>query len=415
VIALALAALVTAAAPTASPEAVTFDEAIRRASARSPQALTAVEEIRRAEAVLIQVRSAALPFLGANASYTRIDAERRAPGSATPFVAQNQTYANLQLQVPLVAASRWASWAHASEQIDVARASEADVRRQVVLATARAYLAVVAQKRVVDVSRSARDIARARYDFARARRSGGIGNAVDELRAGQQLATSEVQLENGELGVVRAQEALGVLAGSPGPLDAVHEPVFRPEASAAGEAEARRLDAKAAESRRVAAEHVRQDSWLDWLPTLTATAQPFFNDPPLLTTPQTGWQVQFLLSLPIFEGGLRIGQLRERAALEREARVALDGTLTQVRSDVRVGLEEVARQEAALASARRAAEQARSVLDLTTQAYRAGATNDLDVTTAQQQSRDADLQAVIAEDGVRQARLDLLAGTGQFP
>jgi outer membrane protein TolC len=93
----------------------------------------------------------------------------------------------------------------------------------------------------------------------------------------------------------------------------------------------------------------------------------------------------------------------------------LDGTLKQARSDVRVGLEEVTRQEAALASARTAADRARSVLRLTVEAYRAGALNDLDVSTAQQNSRDADLLAVIAEDAVRQGRLDLLTAIGQFP
>jgi outer membrane protein len=397
------------------PEPVTFDEAIRRAAAQSPQAIIAAQEIRRAGALLTETRSSSLPFVGANASYTRLDAARRSSSTATPLVAQDSFNANVLLQVPLLAPSRWAAWAHAAEQVEVATASEADVRRQVLLATARAYLAVLAQKRVVDVSRSARDIAKARFEFARARRAGGIGNAIDEARAEQQLALSEVQLANGEVGVVRAQEALGVLTGSPGPLDASQEPEFRPDPAQTADAEARRLDAKAAEARRAAAEHVRRDSWLDWLPTLAASAQTFYDAPASVTSPRTGWQVQFLLSLPIFEGGLRVGQLREREALEREARASLDGTLTQVRSEVRVGLAEVVRQEAALGSARLSAERAQTVLRLTTEAYRAGATNDLDVTTAQQQSRDADLQAVIAEDAVRQARLDLLAGTGQFP
>ena len=62
-----------------------------------------------------------------------------------------------------------------------------------------------------------------------------------------------------------------------------------------------------------------------------------------------------------------------------------------------------------------ASDRARRVFELASEAYRAGATNELDVTTAQQQSRDADLAAAIAEDAVRQARLDLLAAVGQFP
>jgi outer membrane protein TolC len=335
--------------------------------------------------------------------------------SGAVVAAKDQEAASAALSVPLLAPSRWAAWAHAAEQVDVARASEADVRRTALITTARAYLAILAQKRVVDVSVSARDIAKARFDFAHARRSGGIGNAVDELRAEQQLATSDVQLAAGEVGLVRAQEALGVLTGSDGPLDAAEEPALTAANAPLESALDVRSDVRAARSRLDAARHVERDSWTDWLPTLLATGQVFYQHPPTLTTPQTGWQVQFVLSVPIYEGGLRVAQLHERAALTREARATLDATLRQARSDVRLAMEEVERQEGALGSARLAAERARSVLDLQTQAYKAGAANDLDVTTAQQQSRDADLAAVIAEDAVRQARLDLLSSIGQFP
>jgi outer membrane protein TolC len=405
----------TGTAPRGQPERVNFAEAVRRASVQATPTVVAAEELRRAAALLGEVRSAALPLLSGQASYTRLDGDRRS--SSGVVATRDQESAAAILQLPLVAPSRWTSWAHASEQVGVARASEADVRRQTVLSAARAYLAILAQKRVVGVSRSARDIAKVRFEFAHARRSGGIGNAVDEFRSEQQLATSEVQLANGELGLTRAQEALGVLTSSQGPLDAVEEPAFEPVGTpdALAAAEARRLDVRVAQARLDAAAHVARDSWADWLPTLVATGQVFYQHPATLLTPQTGWQVQFVLSLPVYEGGLRGAQRQERDALAREASASLDGTLRQVRSDVRLGLEAVARQEAALTSARLAAERGRAVLQLTIESYRAGATNDLDVSTAQQQSRDADLSAVIAEDAVRQARLDLLAGLGQFP
>lgn len=402
----------------AAPEKVTFAEAVRRASLQSTPTLIAADEVRRAQALLGQVRASALPFLGASAGYVRLDDDRRAaPPPAPPTLARDGVSANASLQLPLVAPTRWTAWAHASEQVDVARASEADVRRSALLTTARAYLAVLAQRRFVDVSRSALQIAQARYDFAHARRAGGIGNAVDEARAEQQLATAQAQLANGELNLVRAQEALGLAAGAERPLDAAEEPAFTPGLApdAAAAAEAARADVRAARARRDAAEHVARDSWLDWLPTLAATAQAFYNDPATVTSPRTGWQVQFVLSLPLFEGGLRLAQRRERDLLADEARLALDASLRGVRSEVRVALEEVSRAEQALGASRHAAERARTALGLVTESYRAGATNDLDVSTAQQQSRDADLQAVIAEDAVRRARLDLLAGLGQFP
>jgi outer membrane protein TolC len=404
-----------------APEPVTFAEAVRRAAAQAATATIAVEEVRRAEALLVEARAGSLPLLSANASLTLLDADRRqpAPTATDPnasrvVVARDQRNANLSLQVPLLAPSRWATWAVASEGVAVARAAEADVRRTVVLTAARAYLAILAQKRVIDVSRSAREIAKARFEFARARRSGGIGNALEELRAEQQLATSEAQLDNGEVGLARAQEALGFATGADAPLDAADEPRFAAEGSGA-DAEARRLDLRAARERVQGAETVLRYGWTDWLPSLLASAQAFANDPATFTTPSTGWQLQFLLSVPLFEGGLRVGQQREREALEREAKIQLDATLRQVHSDVRLATDTVSRQEAALGSSRVAADRAKRVLGLTIEAYKAGATNDLDVSTAQQQSRDADLQAVIAEDAVRQARLDLLAAVGQFP
>ncbi len=398
----------------AGPERVTFAEAMRRAAAQATNAAIALEEVRRSEALLVEARSASLPFVSGNGSLTLLDHDRVQTGTQAVLASRDQRNANLSMQVPLLAPSRWASWAVASEQVDVARASEQDVRRTVLLTAARAYLSVLAQRRVVEVSRSARDIAKVRFDFAHARRSGGIGNAIDEGRAEQQLATSEAQFQNGEVGLFRAQEALGTATGTDGALDAAEEPAFVPEGVPA-DVEARRADVRAARERLEGVAKARRYSWTDWLPTLLASGQAFYNDPSTVTNPRTGWQVQFLLSLPLFEGGLRVGQLRERQALEREARLQLDSTLRLVHSDVRLATESLSLQEAALASSRLATGQARNVLQLTIESYKAGATNDLDVSTAQQQSRDADLQVVIAEDAVRQARLDLLSAFGQFP
>ena len=51
-----------------TPEAVSFDEAVRRAAERTTSALLAGQEIRRAEALLAQARAGSLPYLSANAT-----------------------------------------------------------------------------------------------------------------------------------------------------------------------------------------------------------------------------------------------------------------------------------------------------------------------------------------------------------
>lgn len=410
------AALALGAGEPAPLEKVTFDEAVRRALSRNPTALVAAEEVRRADGLLGEARSGSLPFLGVTGTLTWLDANRVSGGRV--IAAERQSNATGLVSVPLVAPARWAQWAHASQLLDAVAAGEADVRRAVAITAARAYLTVIAQRRAVDVSTSARDTAKAHYDYAHARRRGGVGNALDELRAEQELAASETQLEAANIGLARAREALGQMAGADAPLDAAEEPGLGElpgEAEAMAAAETARADVKAAGARAHAADRVYQDSWTDWLPTLTAAFQPFFQDPATLTQPRQGWQAQLILSFPIFEGGLRPAQAKERKALAAEAQVELEGLTRQARSDVRTAFETLAHSRSALDSARRGSTSARAAVGLATKAYQAGAVDNLSVIDAEQRARVADVSAVIAEDAVRQAVLDLLAAGGRFP
>jgi len=410
-----------AAAPEPTPptlETVAFDEAVRRAVQRATSARLAAADVARVEALLWEVRAGALPLVSAGATYTRIDDERTTAGG-TRAAPEAQRNATLSLSAPLFAPSRWYQWSHAADQVNVAEAGARDVRRAVALTAARAYLTVIAQKRSVEVSRRAVRTAAAHYEYAHTRRVGGVGNALDEARADQQLATSQAQLENALAGLARAQEALGLATGSPTPLDAGVEPDLgggpgTPAEGTSG-AEESRADVLLSRERLRAARRLAEDSWADWLPTVNLQATTFLQDPPTSSTPERGWQLQLVASLPLFDGGLRIGQGRERGALARQAETQLEAALAQARADVRTAFSNLARAEAALAHARRGAQQANAALAIVQQAFQAGATTSLDVTDAERTARDADGTAVVAEDAVRQARLDLLAATGRFP
>ena len=411
-------AFLVIAAPAFAQERITLDEAVRRATARNPTALIAEQEIRRAEGILKEVRAPALPFLTANGIATRNDAERDLAGR--PIAPLSSRSANLNLTVPLFVPQRWLAWSHAGDQVDIARISLEDARRFVAVATARTYITVIAQHRLVQVTMQARDSARAHLDDAHARFEVGSGNRLDEVRARQELATDEAQLAQAEANLVRAREALGVLVAAEGPIEVTEQLVLAaPPApdDALREAEENRPDVRASRQRAEAARRVLRDSWADYLPLLTAVVQPFYNSntPTISSVPETGWQAQLVLTLPLFDGGARYGLHRERSAVYEESKVQLEGLLREARSEVRGAFEAVRRADESVQSARQAAHLAHEALDMTMLAYREGATNDLEVVDAERRARDADVAALSAEDTARQARIDLLSASGRFP
>jgi outer membrane protein TolC len=215
--------------------------------------------------------------------------------------------------------------------------------------------------------------------------------------------------------LARAREALGVLLGEDKPVDTFDDVSLSDGSTSFDDAAARRQDVQASKARALVAEKIRKDSWTDFMPVLNGQFQPFFQHPATLTMPETGWQAFLVLSFPLIEGGIRVGQRRERDALLAEARAQYDGLLRQTRSDIRVGVEEIRRADEAMRSSNAAAELAHQALDLANLAYHAGATTNIEVIDAERRARDADSAVVIAEDNVRQARLDLLVAAGQFP
>jgi outer membrane protein len=413
--ALALAA-VSAPARANAPERMTMDVAIQRSLDRNPTYEVAREEIRRAQALVEQARAQSLPTLYGTAAYTRLDGDRVSGGVVID--PKGAVFLGAVLAVPLVSPRTWALWSHAKDNVEVTRTAADDTRRTVAIATGHAYLEVFAQKRVLDAGLRARDTAKAHYDFAHSRFVGGVGNRLDEVRAAQELATDETLVQSSRAAIVRAQEALGVLVGARDPVDSVEEPALPeppPLHAAIDQATTGRTDVVEAETRKQAAQHVRHDTWTDYSPYVTGTFQPFYQNPPLLTTPTTGWQAQILVTVPFYDGGLRYGLGHERASLLREAEITREGTVRQARSDVRTAFEALQRADESLGQARSAARLANEALDLANLAYRAGATTNLEVIDAERAARDADTRAEVAADGARQARLDMLAAAGNFP
>jgi outer membrane protein TolC len=199
-------------------------------------------------------------------------------------------------------------------------------------------------------------------------------------------------------------------------VDAGGDPRIEPAAPAPAEGEwlARRPDVRLFEAQVAAADRVVSDTWKSWLPTATAGFSPQYVTPSGFFEPASTWRAFVQLQVPIYDGTL--GAARRLRIAEREAaRLRLDAVKSEARSEVRFAYEAVSRNEQIVAASREAAASALEALRITEIAYKAGATTNVEVVQAQQTARNAEVLAALAEDRLRQARLDLLVALGRFP
>lgn len=402
-----------ALAQTATVPRVTFDEAVSRAIERNPAVAQAATAVARADALLQQARAATMPGVGLAVANTTLDTARGFDGLVTQ--PQNQFAFSATASVPVLAAARWAAVTQSKDQIEVARLSTADVRQQIAVSAAQAYLAVIATQRQVQVDERSLENARAHLDYAQRRLDGGAGSRLDQLRAAQSAASADALLEATRFALRRAQEALGVLLAEDGPVDAGAEPVFDTVLVDGDSWMNARPDVQFQQSVHRAAERVLRDSWKDWLPTATASFDPQLIAPAGLFQPSRTWRFTVSLSQPVFDGGARRASTRLREVAIDQARLTLDLLQIQARSEVRLASDSLTMLERAQASARLAATQAAEVLQISNTAFQLGATTNIEVIDAQRSARIAETVAAIAEDAVRRARLELLVATGRFP
>jgi len=433
VLSIALLTPAIASGQTPPPiERVTFDDAIARATKNNPSAAIAAAGILRAEGLLTEARSATRLQVNGNVTTTTLN--RGVEFSGETVTPRNQLTASLDVRFPLYAPVQWARAAQAADTKGVAQATADDVRRQTALATADAYLTVIARRRVVEANLVARETAKAHFDLAHELQQRGAGSRLNELRAQQELSIDEGLVESARVALYRAQEALGVLIVADGPVDAAEEPAFAiPSDVAAAEVPSSpslvfggskdqpvpsllgRTDLKLFAAEQRAAERVLADSAKDRYPFLEAVFQPSTTYPAQFFLPQNSWRLLMQFSVPLVDSGQRQGVKVERQAAVDTSRAAFARALTSARAEIRAAREAVASAERGLESARAAADQAQQVVTIVNVSFRAGGATNIEVIDAERRGRDADLAVAIAEDTLRRARLELLTAAGRFP
>lgn len=368
----------------------------------------ALDELERAEAATRIAWGAVLPT--ANGSVTLSHAPSTVAGTLT---SRGDTLsAGVSITAPLVnlRANHAIGTARVNEEI--AALSISDVRRRVAVALARQVLAIASAEKLANLNRVNVNAAIERLDLTRRRLAAGVGDARDLVRAQQDLASSRAQLPAADESLSQAREALAVLLGQSGGLGVGADPTALEQEMlgfCGGAGAPSRPELEIAKRQVIIAERNVDDILLKFAPTLTAQANfnvagAAFNGPY-----NTGWSVSAVLSIPLYDGGVRYAERRDRIAVVDEARARAMQSEVTVSVEIAQARRSIAVAESAQVSAREARDLAREADRLAHVAYANGAagTTNFDLIDAGRQLRTAEETLLLRELDLAKARVSL--------
>lgn len=399
-----------------------WDEAVRLFSARSVDLKIAAAEVVRAGGRKRQALAALLPQVGGSAT-AQFGLLPPPPGieptTAAFFGAGPLQLITLVAQLAVIDVRSWNALAAAYQLEDAAKLSADESRRLLLLNLAQALLGVVAAERVAELTRVGLRDALSRLGLAERAARAGASTEIDLGRTRQDAELQRAQVVQADEQLRQAREALGLAVGLSEPvgvttdfqLEGLADRVLGQCRKVAGLED--RADQKAARSLEEVARRGTLDVKAQFLPSIGVRSNfnAYFTSGAQLQI----WNVQAVLTVPIWDGGGRYGALRDakaqqeqaaarREAAERTGRIDVDRARRQV---------EVAQQARALAA--KALAQAERVDQLTRKAFDAGLGTSLELVTAASALRQQQLNLALREYEVVRARVVALFALADCP
>jgi len=397
--------------PAAAKQIRSWEQGLQLVRARAPRYLSGVQRVRQAQARAHIALAGVLPELSGRGTYRHeLLTENANMGGVVREAPLNDVFgASATLRVPVldIRALRGVGTGELGER--AAQLGLADERGQIALAVVDAMLSTVAAARVAELNRTGLRSALERLELASARQQYGRGTLLDVDRAQQDVAASRAELIAGDEALQQSYETLGLLLGSEASIAvdraldlAAFERAVAHSCKLARDVE-ERPDVAAARARLQVAERLIDDAELRYLPTLDLVSQ-LKHETKVSFGPETTWNLQGVLTVPLYDGGARYGAASEQRALTEQARQQL----IETRLDALVAMTRATRAVAVTESARIVAERqrelARSIDARIRQGFAGGLGTSLDLVTSAQSLRQAENRLAQLELDVAKAR-----------
>lgn len=436
---LALAALPAAAfAPrTALAESLrvlTLAQAERAAMTQQPQVLAARAQTGLAEATAEQAGAPLLPQVTATAQYLRTTGNfaprpgvtSNGAGGAPPGVSLDPKYdywnfgANAS-QLIYDFGQTTGKYRSASVSADAQRVSEQTTRLQVLFVVRRAYFGARAQRELVDVASETLSDQQKHLTQVRGFVDAGTQPRIALAQQQAAVANARVQLITAQNNYETAKAQLNQAAGIPGDTDydvgdEIVGPVEdedQPLETLVSKAILARPELSNLVKQREAQEVAVRAARGGYGPTLSATAAAT-EQGTSLDGLVPNWNAGLLLSWPLFQGGLTIGEVHQAQAglANVDAQKSLEEL--QIRLDVNSARLAIRAAKATIGASDDALGSATEQLRLAEQRYATGVGSIIELNDAQVGYTTAAAQVVQARYGLASARAQLLAALGRL-
>jgi len=318
---------------------------------------------------------------------------------------------NVQVQQTLLNAQQFDQISIDELAEDVTRLSVDDKKRTLALSVANQIVAVVTAERSAEINRVGLRVALEQQEITKRKQALGAANGLDVVRAQQNAANARATLVSGDESLREAREALGLALGIPEETGVSRE-VNVDGLSKSALSSCRvvpsvddRPDIASARTNLDVAKRNLKNVYLTFLPTVNAQSTVTASSPFPTGYPNPTWNIKGILSVPIWDGGVRYGNLRN-------ARAAADIATQQLESLRRQAIIQVEQAQRGLIVAEDSDRVARDQRDLAAQndqmtqtAYVAGQGTSLELVTASEAHRQAELNLALMDFGVVKARV----------
>jgi outer membrane protein TolC len=294
---------------------------------------------------------------------------------------------------------------------DATKWSLEDQKRTLALSVSNQLVAVVTAERSAEINRVGLRVALEQLDITTRKQALGVANGLDVVRARQNAANARATLVTGDESLREAREALGLALGVPEETGVAPDLNVDAMASVAV-ASCRpvtsvdeRADIAAARTNLEVAKRNLRNVYFQFLPAVSAESDLVGTSAPQTGYPNPTWNIQAILQVPIWDGGNRYGLLRGARAAEDIAAQQLEALRRQAIIQVEQAQRQLIVAQEADKVAREQRDLARENDRLTQTAYSVGQGTSLELVTASEAHRQAELNLALQDFGVVKARI----------